>query len=141
MKNDSLYGPPKEILEELPANKKKRKARQTEDDDEFIDDEEKEKQGFNSSKLRKYEINKMKYFYAVVHCNSKKTASKIYEEYNDFEFEMSNIRLNLSFIDDELTFPQKPKETATELPPGYAFKAGSNLSKAMNHTSVKLTWD
>lgn len=44
----------------------------------------------------------MKYFYAVIYCNSKKTASKIYEEYNNFEFELSNIRLNLSFIDDEL---------------------------------------
>ena len=47
----------------------------------------------------------MKYFYAVIHCNTKETAERIYDEYNDYEFELSNIRLNLSFIDDGLTFP------------------------------------
>ncbi len=46
----------------------------------------------------------MKYFYAIIHCNTKKTAKKIYEEYNDFEFEMSNIRLNLSYVADDLKF-------------------------------------
>jgi len=55
--------------------------------------------------MRKYELQKMKYFYAVIHCNNKKAAAKIYEEYNGFEFEMSNITLNLSFIADELSFP------------------------------------
>lgn len=44
----------------------------------------------------------MKYFYAVIHCNNKKTASQIYDEYNGFEFELTNIRLNLSFIADSL---------------------------------------
>jgi len=47
----------------------------------------------------------MRYFYAVIYCNSKKTAEKLYNEYNDFEFELSNIRLNLSFISDSLVFP------------------------------------
>lgn len=105
MKKDSLYGPPKEILDDNPVKKSKKKVDVDEDPDEFIDDEEKERLGYNSSQLRKYEVQKMKYFYAVVHCNNKKTALKLYEEYNGFEFEMSNIRLNLSFIADDLTFP------------------------------------
>lgn len=83
----------------------------------------------------------MKYFYAVVYCSSKKTAKNIYEEYNGFEFELSNLRLNLSFIADDLKFPQKAKDEATEVPAGYQFRAANNLSKALNHTNVKLTWD
>jgi hypothetical protein len=47
----------------------------------------------------------MKYFYAVVHCNNKKTTEKIFNEYNGFEFELTNLRLNLSFISDSLEFP------------------------------------
>jgi flavodoxin len=60
----------------------------------------------DQGQLRKYEINKMKYFYAVVHCNTRHTAERLYNEYNDYEFELSNIRLNLSFIADDLKFPQ-----------------------------------
>jgi len=92
------------------------------------------------AQLRKYEVNKMKYFYGVVHCNNKKTAAKIYKDYQGFEFELTNIRLNLSFIDDALTFPQKIKEEADEVPPGYSFNS-SKVSRALNHSTVKLSWD
>jgi hypothetical protein len=83
----------------------------------------------------------MKYFYAVVHCNSKHTAERLYNEYNEYEFELSNIRLNLSFIADDLKFPQEVKEVATHLPADYQFKVGNALNRALNHTKVKLTWD
>ena len=93
------------------------------------------------AQLRKYEVNKMRYFYAVIHCNSKETAERIYNEYNDFEFELSSIRLNLSFIADDLVFSQEVKETATQVPVGYEFKASNSLNRALSHTKVKLTWD
>jgi hypothetical protein len=83
----------------------------------------------------------MKYFYAVVHTNSKKTALKIFEEYNGFEFELTNIRLQLSFISDSLKFPQKPVESVSEVPDDYIFQGAAKLNKALNHTKVKLTWD
>ena len=70
-------------------------------EDDGIDHE-----AFNQQKLRKYEIQKMKYFYAVVHCNTVKTAKFLYDEYNGFEFENSNILLNMSFIPDDLKFEQ-----------------------------------
>lgn len=83
----------------------------------------------------------MKYFYAVIHCNSPQTADKLYSEYNGYEFEQSNLRLNLSFIPDSLTFPQEVKETATEVPADYVFKTPGQLNRALNHTHVRLTWD
>ncbi len=64
-------------------------------------------------------MQKMKYFYAVIHCNNKKTASKIYDEYNNFEFELSNLRLNLSFVADDVVFTQTLKDSAKEIPAGY----------------------
>ncbi len=49
MKKDSLYGPPKEILEALPSKKQKKNLiADNADPEDFVDDEEKEKQGYNS---------------------------------------------------------------------------------------------
>ena len=72
-------------------------------DDEFQLDENDD--GYNMAQLRKYEVNKMKYYYAVVVCDRKKTANKIYSEYNGFELELTNLKLTLAFIPDEMEFP------------------------------------
>jgi hypothetical protein len=138
MKKDSLYGPPKDLFDDEAAQNaanKKNKNR------EFTEDDEEVREAFNQGALRRYEINKMKYFYAVVHFDSKRTAERVYNEYNEYEFELSNTRLNLSFIADDLVFPQAPRDEASEVPPDYQFKAGNALNKALNHTRVKLTWD
>ena len=82
----------------------------------------------------------MKYYYAVVVCNSTQTANAIFKENQGMEFELTNIRLNLSFIDDDLKFPQDPREEAIEIPPNYNFDS-TRISRALNHTSVRLTWD
>jgi len=63
----------------------------------------------------------MKYYYAIVHCNNSNTAKFLYDEYNGFEFENSNILLNMSFVPDEIKFEQKLKEEATEVPDNYEF--------------------
>jgi hypothetical protein len=49
MKKDSLYGPPKEVLDVAPSKTKKKPKIEKEDFDEYLDDEEKLKQGYNSS--------------------------------------------------------------------------------------------
>ena len=61
--------------------------------------------GVNMAQLRKYEVNKMKYYYAVIVCDRRKTASKILDEYNGFELELTNLRLTLSIIPDSMVFP------------------------------------
>lgn len=94
MEKDTLYGPPKELFDKVNKNKKK--------EEEFEEEGMQVKEYYDQDQLRKYEKNKMRYFYAVIHCNTKETAEKIYNEYNNYDFELSNIRLALSFISDEL---------------------------------------
>jgi len=85
----------------------------------------------------------MKYYYAIAHCNTPKTANFLYDEYNGFEFENSNIRLNISIVPDEVVFEQKVKEFATDIPDGYefSFENQQKLSNTFGHTKVNLTWD
>ena len=117
MKKDTLYGPPKELFAEGEVKKSKKRRGNDQDEDKEADE------AFNQNQLRKYEIQKMKYFYAIIYCNSPQTSDKLYTEYNGYDFELSNIKLNLSFVADDLVFPQQVKEVAKDLPSGYQFCA------------------
>lgn len=98
---------------------------------------------FNQSKLREYEVQKMRYYYAVVHCNSPQTANYLYDEFNGFEFENTNIRLSMSLIPDDVKFEQPLKDSASEIPAGYQFdfQTLGTTNRAVGHTKVNLTWE
>ena len=54
----------------------------------------------------------MRYYYAIIHCESARTACHLYDEFNGIEFENSNIKLNLSLVPDEVKFEQEPRDQA-----------------------------
>ena len=93
MKRDTLYGPPKEMFQKKKSKKTARREAKKEffSDDEFELNENDE--GENMAQLRKYEVQKMDYYYAVVYCNKRKTAQKLIEENQDCELELTNLRL------------------------------------------------
>ena len=144
MERDVLYGPPKEMFEQKKGKKMSRKAARRESKKEYVSDDDyqlnENDDGENMAQLRKYEVQKMNYYYAIVHCNSRKTASKLIKEVQDMEVELTNLRLQLYIVEDSLEFPYEPKQVATDVPPNYTFNS-SKISRALNHSSVKLSWD
>ena len=146
MKQDTLYGPPKEMFTAKQQRRRKNYGRNEKGDldNEFMSDDEfqldENDDGVNMAKLRKYEVNKMKYYFAFVTCSKRKVAVKILDEFNGFELELTNLRLNLSIVPDDLEVPDEPRDTASEIPVGFDFNA-SKISRALNHSTVRLSWD
>ncbi|XP_007525851.2 ESF1 homolog [Erinaceus europaeus] len=99
-----------------------------------------EKDWTSREKLRDYQFKRLKYYYAVVDCDSPETASKIYEDCDGLEFESSCSFIDLRFIPDDTTFDDEPKDVASEVDLT-AYKPKYFTSAAMGTSTVEITWD
>ena len=77
MKEEEVSGPKELVQKESDLSDKK--EADYNDDDELGHQE----------KLRRYQLNRLKYYYGVAVCDSVATADKIYEECDGQEFESS----------------------------------------------------
>ncbi|XP_051147664.1 pre-rRNA-processing protein esf1 [Andrographis paniculata] len=93
----------------------------------------------DKKKLRDYELSKLKYYYAVVECDSITTSDYLYNNCDGLEFERSANKLDLRFIPDSMEFKQPPRDVATEAPADY--QGLDFQTRALQHSSVQLTWD
>jgi hypothetical protein len=109
---------------------------QTDERDAIEYDEGKD---FNMVALRKYQIERLKYYYAVVECDSVDTARAIFKSCDGAEFESSANFLDLRYIPDGMEFEDEPKDIATEAPTVY--QPAEFTTTALQHSNVKLTWD
>lgn len=89
--------------------------------------------------LRKYEEDRLKYYYAVVKCEDIKTADSLYEQCDGVEYSQTGQSFDLRFIPDDMEITTKPRDRAESVPDGYAPPA-VNLS-SLNNSTVKLSWD
>ena len=151
MDREQLEGPPKELFED----KKKRhqkvdKARYEEEEEEDhaqspppAPDEGDETNEVDSKAFRNYQLSRLRYYYAVITCDSPPTAYALYNEMDSREYLTSANFFDLRFIPDDTTFndpiTDKPRDTCTTLPPGY--KPNDFVTEALTHSRVKLTWD
>ncbi len=149
LEDDLLSGPPTAIFGHTKDDKKKRKFKikkaEKRNEKKILPNKVKAHEvednvEFDEMELRKYEAQKMKYYFAVVYCDSAATGAHLYNEVDGLEFEQSQLKMDLRFIPDEIKeFPHAPKEECTETPEEYECNFFAN--RAIGHTKVKLTWD
>ncbi|XP_062912206.1 ESF1 homolog [Mobula hypostoma] len=124
MKEEELHGPVELLSNNLPENA----------------DEDTHEQRIIREKVREYQFKRLKYYYAVVECDSPETANKLYEECDGMEYESSSSFLDLRFIPDELTFEDEPKDVAADVNLA-AYKPKYFTSTALGSSKAQLTWD
>ena len=153
MEKEETEGPPKEIFAHKGSDDKADAALLSSDDDNELDGDEeeeekikksilKEDQGeeFNSAKLRRYQLERLRYYYAVLSCSSKDVGESIYNTVDGTEYLTTANFFDLRFIPDDMNFTDdKPRDECERIPDGY--KPNEFVTDALQHSKVKLTWD
>ena len=130
----SQTGLEKMAEEEKLGPREFREGKEAEADDKSMEE-------LNRARLRQYQLNRLKYYFAVIVCDSKETANKIYEDCDSTEYEKSTCRIDLRFIPDDMTFDETPKETCTGVSDLTSFQPSSFTTTAFCQASVQVTWD
>ncbi|KAJ3673912.1 hypothetical protein LUZ60_005904 [Juncus effusus] len=141
MNDDGMSGDEEEMEDDMDDVSNDDDASDEEDDDvsDDVSSEEEEDDDEVNEKLRAYELNKLRYYYAVVVCDSSSTANHIYNTLDKTEFlDTSNV-FDLRFIPDSMEFNKPPRDVATEVAAGY--KEPDFETRALQHSKVKLTWE
>ncbi|KAK5303806.1 pre-rRNA-processing protein esf1 [Exophiala xenobiotica] len=95
---------------------------------------------FDSAALRKYQLERLRYYYSVLTFSSASVAKHIYEAVDGTEYLHTANFFDLRFVPNETDFTgDTPKEECTQIPDDY--KPNSFVTDALQHSKVKLTWD
>lgn len=152
MEREETEGPPKEIFVKKVAREPEPSDSESEDDEDTEAEEEeeerikksllKEDQGedFDSAKLRQYQLERLRYYYAVLTCASKSVAEAVYNTVDGTEYLTTANFFDLRFIPDDMDFSNdKPRDECDRIPDGY--RPNEFVTDALQHSKVKLTWD
>ncbi|XP_018563697.1 ESF1 homolog [Anoplophora glabripennis] len=105
------------------------------------DNENEEGSSYHMEKLRQYQLNRLKYYYAVISFDTPNSANKIYTECDGKEYESSATKIDLRFIPDSMEFDDEPKEMCDKLPDVNRYQPRFFTTTALQQAKVDLTWD
>ncbi|KAK8219324.1 pre-rRNA-processing protein esf1 [Zalaria obscura] len=142
MEREELEGPPREIFAKSKAEERSESEDSADEDERIKKQLLKGDEGneFDSAALRKYQLDRLKYYYAVIECDNETTAKALYDSMDGREYLTTANFFDLRFIPDEVTFDDdRPRDDCAQLPSGY--KPNEFVTDALTHSKVKLTWD
>lgn len=142
LEREELEGPPKEIFANSPKE-------DVDDEDEEEDGEEAIKKSilkpddgadFDSKALRRYQLERLRYFYCILTFSSPQVAKHIYDTVDGTEYQRTANFFDLRFVPDDTDFSSDiPKEECEKIPDDY--RPNDFVTDALQHSKVKLTWD
>jgi len=91
-------------------------------------------------RVRKYQVARLKYYYAVAKFDSIEAANHVYTECDGMEYELSATRLDLRFIPAEMTF-STPSSSCLAPPNPDKYQPKAFCTTALQQGKVELTWD
>ncbi|CRG90602.1 Pre-rRNA-processing protein esf1 [Talaromyces islandicus] len=149
MEREEMEGPPREIFASTHDDDDDESEEEDRDPEDSENEEEnikksilKEDEGneFNTTQLRQYQLERLRYFYAIIEFASKETAKQVYDAIDGTEYLSSANFFDLRFVPDDTDFSDdKPREQCRRIPDGY--RPTDFVTDALQHSKVKLTWD
>ncbi|WVQ99281.1 hypothetical protein IAU59_006413 [Kwoniella sp. CBS 9459] len=109
---------------------------------EIISDVESEagSEDIDMDQLRQYQLERLRYFYAIATFSTVAASEYVMNECNGTEFERTANIMDLSYVPEEMEFADDEiRDEATKEPKGY--KGNDFVTDALRHSKVKLTWD
>lgn len=147
MEKEEIEGPPREIFATSKGNDENKNA-----EEELLDSDEEEEEikksilksdsgeEFNSTQLRRYQLERLRYHYAILTFSSKDVAKHVYDLVDGAEYLSSANFFDLRFVPEDTDFSDdKPRDDCARIPDSY--KPNEFVTDALQHSKVKLTWD
>ena len=154
MEREEMEGPPSEIFgggpkvngnqgHDLARDSASEELEEDSDEDENIKKsltKEDDNPEFNPTALRRYQLSRLRYFYAVITCSSPSVAQAIYSAVDGTEYLTTANFFDLRYIPDATDFSDdKPRDECRRIPDGY--RPNEFVTDALQHSKVRLTWD
>jgi NUC153 domain len=89
--------------------------------------------------LRKYQLERLRYYYAIIECSSVPIANHLYKSLDGAELGATANIFDLRFVPDDTTFDDTPRDEATSVPDRH--EPSDFVTDALQHSKPKLTWE
>ncbi|GAA5986102.1 hypothetical protein JCM10908_006410 [Rhodotorula pacifica] len=175
MEREAIEGPPADVLRAKGADssgdendddktlklgrksKSREKARRrklggmSDEEEDFtaqdlVDEQVREgEEDYDTEALRKYQLERLRYYFAIATFDSASTAAHVVEQINGTEFERTANVFDMQYVPDDTSFDDDPvHDEATEASiaaEGNSYQGLDFQTDALRHSKVKLTWD